>query len=581
VADWARRGALIIARAAKLVAVRRHIAALQAVREGVAATRAAADAGATGAARLLRALIAVETMAAASADDAALDRLPVSAALTAPWGDEEGNADPPDAIAAVRATLPKLLRWTEQAWADERRVQRLKIAAAEGADGELALGVALGACGRGMAFAGRMGEARAFCREASLRLRRLVDAGSHHALSYLGEALKSLGATQAQLGDAAAGLAATEEACGIFAALARSERWTFLAPHSSTLHNLAIVRGLSGDLSGAVEAAERAIDLRHELARVSPDAFRMDLADTLIQAGGLAAQAGLAGEAVDWASEGAAIFRELAHDEPVAFAPALATALRVLSHAALLNRDSELGLATVDEEVATRTTLADAQDVQAIGLSAEAVHNRATFQAMRGDDRLALESARVAAAAFLRLGPSSFARQAGAAAQLAGTLAERLELAEATDWFEQAVAVREALCVGESPDARRDLAQSCIELSRHYARVGDLSGAVKHTSKADGALAFLAQQAGGDDIRASARVRLQLGNLLRKAGRTEEAIGAYEASAKLREALRCAQMNEDVAIVAGLKLVTCLKRAGRTLEADAWARRLADSGDAG
>jgi tetratricopeptide (TPR) repeat protein len=298
-----------------------------------------------------------------------------------------------------------------------------------------------------------------------------------------------------------------------------------------------------------------------------------DMAEALSLAGDVAAAAGLIQEALAAHWEATAIFRSLAHDDAEAFLLRFATALRQLSHSELNCGRWEEGLQAVDEEIDLYRRIED--DDEAVRLLAEALHNRATFFAMRRDEETALTD--VMEAIDTRRGlsdPVASSAHLASSLHFAGVLEARLRRFDlALAHFEEAARLRDALRDGVRLDADDDAAQTHVELARLYARIGRLDDAVGATRMAAHALEALATRAGADLSR-YAHALLQLGNLQRKTGALDAAIASYETSTSLRERLRQASSDEQVSIVAGHKLIVSLKRAGRVEEAETWHRRL-------
>ncbi len=480
---------------------------------------------------------------------------------------------------APRAVLDNLEAWAEMLWAREQPSEQWRADKTDDA----ALNAVLRACtlaGAARALARRRQHvaARDLCLEA-VALWRACAGEEAIRRARLADSLRLLGALQLNLGRQSEGLAATGEACRMLRELAQCDRERFSPLLASGLHNLAGARLLGEDETGAAAAATSAIALRRELAERVPLLYLPDLVESLSEAAHVLCEAGAPSEALLLSGEAVGVARALfdTHGEECAWA--FVGAMQRHAQSALAAESWEEGLRTVDEEIAFlgQATLAHSQS-GATAL-AEAMHNRATFLSMLGDDHGALSS--LAEAITLRgehgAPATQFAQQGlGASLHFAGAIAARLDDAqEAAHWFEQALAVRSHLAEQGRPGARADVVQSGLELCRVCVELVRLPEARAAMDVVVSMLRTLCTEApDGPTVQRLARALMQSGDVSRRAGAIDAAIEAYAEAALLHEKIEALGGRADVSLSATQKLIVCLKRAGRAEEAEEWRRRL-------
>lgn len=461
--------------------------------------------------------------------------------------------------------------WAEALWAADNRIERLRNSPPS-ARGSAALAIALSARARAAARQSDFETAQNFSSEALSQWRTLLDQDQGHWPARMGRALSLHGAIESSLERHAQAEKFVAEACRLFRNLAQTERARFVAPWASAVHNLAGVRLLAGDHGGAVSAARTAIALRREAAANGVAMLRADLAATLTETSGIFCAAGLAEEALEACAEAVEILRALAVGE--AQAVPLASALKSQARAAMACQRWDAGLAAIEEEIAHYRGQGGRASGADVAL-AEALHNRATFQTMLGDDARALAS--VAEAIRLRREQPSSAKargDLGASLHLAGKLAVRGgDLEGSAAWLSEAATLRASLDRMDGEKVCEDVFQTNIELARVCARLGRLAEAAQASEAAAAALRGILDRKPGA-LSPYARALLQVGNLRRKLGAAEAAIAAYTQAARLGPRLRDAGAEEGVAIAAAQKLIVYLRRVGRASEAETWRRRL-------
>lgn len=525
----------------------------------------AVQAGQSGRDALALALIgealAVSNAAAAPGFVAHLERIrDIAKGGAAPVFGSAPRAETP----SVAATLDALEAWAESTWAMCATGDALRRADADAA-------AAFVGRARALARLGRFREALPAAREGASLWRAHANADDPPMGGRLAEALRLRGAIEAALGDRDA-VATTAEACRLLRALAQEDPARFAPQLSSALHNLAGARLQALDLSGAVSASRASVELRRRIAEEAHPASLLQLAEGLTESGVVLLAAGLSEEALASCAEAVALLKRLIVDEGDDHALTLANALKGLSRAALDAGQWQVGLAAADEEIAIHGALEVRDGDLSSAARAEALHNRASFLTMLGDNAGALDSVEAALSLWRDLAPSPPVNSALAASlHLAGLLSARAgEESGAIDRLEGALRLRRSL---SGAPATEDLAATLIELARTYAQAGRLADAAAATQEAADAFAALSRPGAPAQ---QARALLQAGNLYRKLGAVDDAIGAYAGVERLGDRLRSAGQGDEIVRAALQKLVISLKRAGRTQEAEQWRRRLGD-----
>jgi tetratricopeptide (TPR) repeat protein len=483
-------------------------------------------------------------------------------------GDDVGDAD-------IKVASWTLLRWAEARWVTLERVETLRSECArDWAIKAPQLAVALTAQARNLVRRGLLENAAIACRE-SVALWRDEDLQCASE-GRKADALRLLGAIECSRGAHKAASAASAEACRLFRALCAQRRERHIASWASASHNLAGARLSEGDVGGAVAAIRVSVRLRRELVRSWPSLFRQDLAESLAEACRIFCEADLCEEAFALSAEAIAVALEPVDAAETDNKVLLIRALKSRSHCALAVYDWGAGLAAVDGEISLLRDVGCDREARSLLMLIEALHNRATFLTMLGEDGEALASLKDSIQLHARLAKETDAavELLGASLHFAGDLAARAgDLEDSAAWFTQAAALRVTRRTQVGHIADGDITQSCIELANVSARLGRMDAVAEATQCSDGADSDGERRVQRFESDETGWGLLQLGNARRKLGDLESAISAYRSAAGLKRRLQEARGNVALAVTAARKLVACLKRAGRNEESEAWRQR--------
>ncbi|MFD0890522.1 tetratricopeptide repeat protein, partial [Streptosporangium algeriense] len=180
----------------------------------------------------------------------------------------------------------------------------------------------------------------------------------HQDLRGLAVSLNNLSVRLGDLGRREEGLAAGEEATGVYRKLAQAHPDAHLPDLAASLNNLSVRLGSLGRREEGLAAIEEAVAIRRELARVHPDAHLPDLAASLNNLSVRLGDLGRREEGLAAGEEATGVYRKLAQAHPDAHLPDLALSLNNLSvRLGSLGRREE-GLAAIEEAVAIRRELA-------------------------------------------------------------------------------------------------------------------------------------------------------------------------------------------------------------------------------
>ena len=327
-----------------------------------------------------------------------------------------------------------------------------------------------------MADLGRPEVGLAAAEEATGIYRELAAARPDAHRPDLAVLLTTLAARLGGLGRAEEALAAAEEATGIYRELARAHPDAYRPGLARSLANLAAGLSDVGRAEEALAAIEESVTIRRELAQAHPDAYRSGLAWSLAALSGRLSRLGRREEGLAAAEEATGIYRGLAHARPDAYRPDLATSQHAL--AVLLSGlgRAEEALAAVEEAITLRRELARARPDAYQPSLADSLTTLSALLAGLGRAEEALAAAEQAVTLCRELTaarPDAYQPSlAWSLANLSALLADLGRAEEALAATEEATSIYRELAAARPDAYRPDLADSLTTLSNQLADLG-------------------------------------------------------------------------------------------------------------